>query len=117
MDRKALNILQHEPLRVPAGWKDQDRALVIQIDRILDDVYKRLGKSLKGLELTATFASGVADLASVIGSGKKLYSVTVSGQNNLYITGCDGTKAYVYKLTSGSFAAYSGDLEICVVYA
>lgn len=31
----------HEPLRVPQGWKDQDKALIIQLDRILDDIYRR----------------------------------------------------------------------------
>lgn len=34
---------QHETLRVPAGWKDQDRALIMQLEHILDDIYHRLG--------------------------------------------------------------------------
>ena len=38
------NIKKHEAIRVPQGWKDQDRALVIQIERILDDIYKRFGR-------------------------------------------------------------------------
>lgn len=44
---------QHEPLRVPNNWKEQDRALVIQLERILDDIYHKLGeieKRLKALE-------------------------------------------------------------------
>ena len=35
----------HEPIRVPVGWKDQDRALIIQLERIFDDIYKRFRKT------------------------------------------------------------------------
>lgn len=42
--RKPNRVNQHEPLRVPQGWNDQSRALVMQIDRLLDDVYTKLGK-------------------------------------------------------------------------
>ena len=34
---------QHEPLRIPERWQGQDRALVGQIDRILDEIYNMLG--------------------------------------------------------------------------
>lgn len=30
---------QHQPIRVPNGWKDQDRALVIQLERLFDELY------------------------------------------------------------------------------
>lgn len=33
------NIRQHQPLRVPQGWNDQDRSLVIQLERLFDEVY------------------------------------------------------------------------------
>lgn len=33
---------KREPLRIPQAWKDQARAFVIQLERILDDVYNRL---------------------------------------------------------------------------
>lgn len=42
--RKPNRINQHEPLRVPQGWNDQSKALVMQIDRLMDDIYNRLGK-------------------------------------------------------------------------
>ena len=35
---------QHEPLRVPEGWRDQERSLVMQIDRIVDEIYALLGR-------------------------------------------------------------------------
>lgn len=34
---------QHQPLRVPSGWKDQDRALVIQVERLFDEVFSDMG--------------------------------------------------------------------------
>ena len=33
------NIRQHQPLRIPQGWTEQDRALVIQLERLFDEVY------------------------------------------------------------------------------
>jgi hypothetical protein len=35
-------VIQHPPIRVPQGWKGQDSALVMQIDRLFDDVYREL---------------------------------------------------------------------------
>lgn len=43
MPRKAPNLHQHESLRIPADWKAQDRAFAMQIERIFDDIYNRLG--------------------------------------------------------------------------
>ena len=43
-NQRAASVRQHEALRVPQGWKDQDRALVIQIERILDDLYTKFGR-------------------------------------------------------------------------
>ena len=33
---------QHEPLRVPQKWEDQERTLVYQIDRLFDEVFNKL---------------------------------------------------------------------------
>ena len=35
-------IMQHQPLRTPQGWTGQNAALVMQIDRLFDDVYKQI---------------------------------------------------------------------------
>jgi len=32
-------IRQHQPLRVPNGWTGQDRALVIQLEQLLNQIY------------------------------------------------------------------------------
>ena len=39
-----LKEYQHQPLRVPARWKDEERALVIQLERLLDQLYIETGR-------------------------------------------------------------------------
>ena len=62
----------HEPLRVPAGWKDQDRALIIQLERILDDIYKHFQKLRKSdlsqdlLDLLAEYDQAVEDVEDIL---------------------------------------------------
>lgn len=38
------SIQQHQPLRVPARWDKQEKALIIQLGEILDDLYRRFGR-------------------------------------------------------------------------
>lgn len=48
-----MNIIQHPPLRTPKGWKDQDAALVMQIENLFTDVYRLISilqKKIKELE-------------------------------------------------------------------
>ena len=42
---------QHQPLRVPNGWKEQDRALVIQLERLFDEIYS-LTSRLEDISVT-----------------------------------------------------------------
>ena len=44
MAENKQTIRQHEPLRVPQGWTEQARALVIQIERVFDKIFSLLGK-------------------------------------------------------------------------
>lgn len=37
-------VKQHEPLRVPERWTGQDRGLVIQLERLFDEVYNKLSE-------------------------------------------------------------------------
>ena len=68
-------IRQHEPLRVPAGWTDQDKALVIQLERILNDIYRLIGNH-DGAMVTAV---------SYDTTNKKL-TVTINGQTADVVT-------------------------------
>jgi hypothetical protein len=36
---------QHEPLRIPENWVRQDRSFVIQLERILDDIYAHMNNA------------------------------------------------------------------------
>lgn len=46
-------VKQHEPIRVPERWTGQERMLIIQLERLMDEIYARLGdleKRIKALE-------------------------------------------------------------------
>lgn len=43
-------VKQHEPIRVPRGWTEQERGLVIQLNRILDEVYALIGTIQQKIE-------------------------------------------------------------------
>lgn len=47
MANNKATVLQHEPLRIPAKWDGESRALVIQIERVLDDAFWRIGDLTK----------------------------------------------------------------------
>ena len=42
--RNNKTVRQREPLRIPVRWTDQERAFVIQLERILDELYGILSK-------------------------------------------------------------------------
>lgn len=44
MADKYSTIQQHQPLRVPASFDRQGRALIVQLDEIFDDIYRRFGR-------------------------------------------------------------------------
>ena len=53
MSNNKTFVLQHEPLRVPVKWDGDARAFVIQMERILNDAYWRIGdltQRVKALE-------------------------------------------------------------------
>jgi hypothetical protein len=77
-------IRQHEPLRIPQGWDGQDRAFVIQLERVLTDLYRIFGildgTAVKNVaydsetkNLTMTIDGQVSDIvkiATLDGDGK-----------------------------------------------
>lgn len=82
---------QHQPLRVPAGWTGQDRALVIQIEHLLDEVYSLL---LRLGETEGTAFPG--DRGKALEDGKADKDTTVT--NVAY----DGTNKKITKTIDGS---------------
>jgi len=60
-------IQQHQPLRVPQSFDKQGRALIVQLDEIFDDIYRRFGR-LKTTDL-----------------GKELQNlILIKGENGAY---------------------------------
>lgn len=37
----------HVPVRVPSGWTDQNKTMVIQINNLFDDLYRRVNELQK----------------------------------------------------------------------
>ena len=76
MADKYSTIQQHQPLRVPQSFDKQARALIIQLDEIFDDIYKRFGR-LK----PSDFGSQLQELVLIEGDDGKYVSVkqTVDG--------------------------------------
>lgn len=37
-------VQQHQPIRVPNGWNENDKTLVIQLEEVLDDIYRHFGR-------------------------------------------------------------------------
>ena len=67
----------HEPLRIPQGWREQERAFVIQLERILTDVYQRFGKIGRG-DLDKTLQDLLTDLEQKTNDLSGIYGLTVT---------------------------------------
>lgn len=42
--RKYVTVWQRQPLKVPAGWSEEERRFVEQLEEVLDDIYRRFGR-------------------------------------------------------------------------
>ena len=73
MADKYSTIQQHQPLRVPNSFDKQGRALIVQLDEIFDDIYRRFGR-LK----VSDFGSQLQDLCLVKDEDGKYVSVQSS---------------------------------------
>ena len=63
---KNATIQQHQPLRTPEGWNRQERMLLVQLDEILDDIYRRFGR-LKLSDLSDTVQNGITVIDETTG--------------------------------------------------
>lgn len=60
MADKYSTIQQHQPLRVPRGWGKQEKALIVQLDEVFDDIYRRFGR-LRMEDMGKTFRKRIED--------------------------------------------------------
>lgn len=44
MATRYSTIKQHQDLRIPEGWSKQERALIVQLEEVFDDIYRRFGR-------------------------------------------------------------------------
>ena len=86
---KYTTIQQHEPIRVPTNWNEQERRLVAQLEEIFDDLYRRFNRirieDLNGSlgKMITTSSDGVQTLQlSVTQTAEKLESVATKTDNN-----------------------------------
>ena len=42
--RKYSTVWQRQPLRVPDAWNEDERRFVMQLEEVLDDIYRRFGR-------------------------------------------------------------------------
>ena len=77
MADKYSTIQQHQPLRVPNGWGKQERMLIVQLDEILDDIYKRFGR-IKLTDMSKEFRAEVADLEETAANAVTQAELTVA---------------------------------------
>ena len=79
-----MKIKQHETIRVPYGWSGQEKALIIQLENIFNDLYKLNGQTNSLMVTDVSFdtttnklsitidgnSTDIARLASLDGNGK-----------------------------------------------
>ena len=52
---------QHQPLRVPNGWTDQEKAFVIQIERLLEEIYVLIDRDHEEINEIKSALASMAD--------------------------------------------------------
>ena len=93
---------QHQPLRKPEGWTGQDAALVIQLERQLDDIYKKLGALKEKLGI-AEETLGIAEETLA----KTTRITEFKGVSTAVTFTLEKSKAYLIEVVSVS-ASYCG---------
>lgn len=66
---------QHQPLRKPFGWKGQEASLVIQLERHLDAIYRRLGD----IELNVRSIKEDIEILSATKAGNSIIGIVIDG--------------------------------------
>lgn len=84
MADKYSTIQQHQPLRVPASFDKQGRALIVQLDEIFDDIYRRFGR-LRMEDMSKSFRQKITD-----DEGAVAQLVIDMGEIGLSVEGIDG---------------------------
>lgn len=97
MSDKYSTIQQHQPLRVPSDWDKQERMLIVQLDEIFDDIYRRFGR-IKLSDLSKDFREDVEEMQEGVANAATKTELTTTESE---------IKAYAAQYTDGKLTAYS----------
>lgn len=105
--RKQETIRQHESIRVPQGWTEQDKALIGQLERIFDDIYKRFGR-LDWTDFGENLKNGIVTSVAYDAVTQKL-TITINGATSdvARIATLDGNG----KVPASQLPSYVDDVE------
>ena len=103
-------VQQHQPIRDPNGWNENDRTLVIQLEEVLDDIYRHFGRlTIDDLsEKLREYIDGKAEKSDAVtavtydGTNKKL-TKTINGATTDVVTTAT-IKSDILPLTWGDLA-------------
>lgn len=79
---------QRQPLRIPGTWKDQERTFVIQLERLLDELYTLTSNLEDGMVTDVYYDSDTMTLKIIInGASTEVTKIAILDGNNLVPSG------------------------------
>lgn len=93
MANKYSMIRQHQPLRTPAGWSGQEKAFIVQLEEIFDDIYRKFGR-LGMNDMDKKFRVTIDGKYDII-SGIEINENGIEVSGSKYVNILSGGKLYV----------------------
>ena len=93
MANKYSMIRQHQPLRTPAGWSGQEKAFIVQLEEIFDDIYRKFGR-LGMNDMDKKFRVTIDGKYDIV-SGIEINENGIEVSGSKYVNIISGGKLYV----------------------
>lgn len=93
MANKYSMIRQHQPLRTPAGWSGQEKAFIVQLEEIFDDIYRKFGR-LGMNDMDKKFRVTIEGKYDIV-SGIEINENGIEVSGSKYVNIISGGKLYV----------------------
>ena len=93
MADKYSMIRQHQPLRTPAGWSGQEKAFIVQLEEIFDDIYRKFGR-LGMNDMDKKFRVTIDGKYDIV-SGIEINENGIEVSGSKYVSIISGGKLYV----------------------
>lgn len=111
MANKYSMIRQHQPLRTPAGWSGQEKAFIVQLEEIFDDIYRKFGR-LGMNDMDKKFRVTIDGKYDIV-SGIEINENGIEVSGSKYVNIISGGKLYVsatnFKIDSDNKYMQAGD--------